>query len=498
MGEQNGSQISLVEDFKGLDIFDIDQGGTTKRVAFGQIPQGVDIEKVSQMPEIIPVNSYDITGLARQSKDGDQFQDDFIHALAGTNLSKDTSGIEAGPLSASQVSAALYAGSRGDETAMAEFQKMVAVGRKRVEVETAKRASTTLVDPTIKAIPDAIVPGTAAHEVALREEGQAVMDHKRMIYESGLGQGGQADKAVKRSKEMGLWADDVKESDTSNLFLFHEKPVDYGGFEFDDQGNLLLRPQGDYQVTDDQIDYFKTQSPEGAPIPKIGDPIAKFHRRTIHMGINGPVAPVINDGGLSAGRVVPDAHAAMFRLDDALESNPGSVDNLLAEDAMLTPPAGRPLMIPKGKFRIISKKAGVQGWTDTAGVATTVEDTAVSMGANREMFSQQTFSQGMTESENISMKRIARGKYGVDTQAHNGMIQYGMDEVDSNSFYGAEGHILSAAEIAETSRNWATTYYDSGFPIGAVKGITRTNINKEAADKLGIIIKTHADIYDTV
>lgn len=192
---QYGSdQIELVEKFKGLDIFDIDEGGKTKRVVFGNIPQGVKIESIKNMPEIVPMSPFDISGLSRQSKEGQQVAYDYAHALAATKLYSDSTGIQAGAHTASQVNALLYAGSRGDDTAMAEFQKMVEIGRQRVAVERAKLTALPglddytggpLMDPTVKVLPDHLRPGSRNYEAVKKlEGGQAQIDLQTSNYHS--------------------------------------------------------------------------------------------------------------------------------------------------------------------------------------------------------------------------------------------------------------------------------------------------------------------------
>jgi hypothetical protein len=186
-------KINLIEKFKSLDIFDIDEGGKTRRVAFGNIPPRAKIESTKDMPEIIPMSPFDISGLSRQSKEGQQVAYDYAHALAATDLYSDNTGIQAGAHTASQVNALLYAGSRGDDTAMAEFQKMVEIGKERVAVERAKLFAPPGInedtpgprmDPTIKILPRSVRPGSEEHDFILETEGQAKIDMRRQNYEN--------------------------------------------------------------------------------------------------------------------------------------------------------------------------------------------------------------------------------------------------------------------------------------------------------------------------
>ncbi len=278
------------------------------------------------------------------------------------------------------------------------------------------------------------------------------------------------------------------------MFLFHEKQLKDGNFEFDEQGNLLLRPLGDWQVDDSGIKSFNEIDParrlKQEPFVK-GDPEAKFHRRTIHFGINGPVAPVENFGGLAGGRVVEDAHAVMFRLDDLPDLNQ-SLDNLLPYDTFLTPAPGQPLVIPKGKFKVLKREAG-KDWT-MDGVETTLEDVAESMGADREKFIAQRGKRRGDLEEKVygisdGLARVAYGKYGVGAIEHSSSMQSSIDKADFKYLFGNDDEqIKSASQIVKASQNWITSFYDIGLPLGASRGEARTNINKELADKLGITI----------
>lgn len=146
------------------------------------------------MPEVVPMSPFDISGLSRQSKEGQQVAYDYAHALAATKASSNGTGIEAGPYTASQVNALLYAGSRGDDTAMAEFQKMVEIGRQTVAAERAKLTALPgpddltggpLMDPTLKILPDHLRPGSRNYEALKKlEGGQAQIDLQTSNYHS--------------------------------------------------------------------------------------------------------------------------------------------------------------------------------------------------------------------------------------------------------------------------------------------------------------------------
>ena len=492
----SGDRVELIEKFKGLDIYEYEENGIKKRIAFGRILESDTLDVTTGMPTIVPMSPYDISGLSRQSEEGRQIAYDYAHALAATRA--DDTGVDVGDYSVSQVNALLYAGFRGDETALSAFVQMVETGRRKVAVERARLTSIGSpgmlpggrVDPFIKVYPAKVTPGTAEYEILLALEGEAGVAQVKKNYESS--RGAAIDECIQTAKDIGLYAEDVTQTDTSNLFLFHEKELSMGGFETNEQGDLLLRPVGDWQTTDSGMQFFNELDPESSPFLK-GDPRAKFHRRTIHLGINGPVAPVENNGGLAGGRVVKSAIAVMVRLDDAVDANPGSVDNITSFDTFMTPPSGRPLVIPRGKYRILSKAEG-ENWSIDGG-STTVEDVAVALGADREKFAAQQFKRrgdlpDPVDGASAALSRVASGKYGAGYSGHEGTVQQGYDKF--NVGHG-EDPILTARNIASASQNWASSHYDIGIVLGQTEQVVVTTTSKESVEALGIGIVTQND-----
>lgn len=482
--------IDLVEKFKGLDVFEYDENGLKKRIVFGQILESDVLKSAGDMPSVVPMSPYDISGLSRQSEEGRKIAYDYAHALAATR--RDDTGIGMGGYTPSQVNALLYAGSRGDQAALSEFEKMVEIGRQKVAVERVRLTSAGApgmfpgdrADPFIKVYPDRVMPGTAAYEGLLAREGEAGVAQVKANYDSSTG--AYIDKYLQTAKDIGLYAQNAAETDTSNLFLLHEKEISTGDFEINEHGDLLLRPIGDWQTTDSGMESFDEQNPDLPSFTK-GDPRAKFHRRTIHLGINGPVAPVVNNGGLTGGRVVNEATAVMVRLDDVVAANPGSVDNITSYDTFLTPPSGRPLVIPKGKYKVLSKTNNE--WTVEGG-ATTIEDVAVSLGADREKFSRQQFKRrgdlpDSIEGSSAALSRVAAGKYGAGYSGHDGTVQHAYDRFHVGF---QDDPILTARNIASSSQNWASSHYDIGIVLGQTEQTATVNASKEAVDALGLEI----------
>ena len=498
VAEQSSSsdRIELVEKFKGLDIFEYEENGLKKRIVFGRILESDTLKDATDLPTVVPMSPYDISGLSRQSDEGRKIAYDYAHALAATQ--PDTTGIEVGEYGVSQVNALLYAGSRGDHKALSEFEKMVEIGRQKVAVERVRLTSLGApgtspgdrVDPFIKIYPAKVTPGTAEYEMLLSQEGEAGVAQVRANYD--ISRGADIDECIQTAKDIGLYAEDVTQTDTSNLFLFHEKELSMGDFEINENGDLLLRPVGDWQTTDSGMQYFNELDPESPKLLK-GDPKAKFHRRTIHLGINGPVAPVMNNGGLAGGRVVTSAIAVMVRLDDVVAANPGSVDNITSFDTFLTPPSGRPLVIPKGKYKVLSKTEAAN-WSIDGGT-TTVEDVAVALGADREKFAAQQFKRrgdlpDTVNGASTALSRVASGKYGAGYSGHDGTVQQNHDKF--NVGHG-EDPILTARNIASASQNWASSHYDIGIVSGQTKQVVATTTSKEAVEALGIGIVTRYD-----
>jgi hypothetical protein len=370
---------------------------------------------------------------------------------------------------------------------MAEFQKMVEIGRQRVAAERAKLyelpsdmrpSGGPLIDPLVKR------PASTANPE---------------IYAANMGK--EIDDSIATATDAGFYTDDVTQTDTSNLFLFHEKPVERGGFEFDADGNLLIRPAGDFQMTESGLQNTRERAqnigfPDVAADLTAEDPEGRVLRRTIHLGLQGPVDDVINNAGMVTGRIVPAAHAAMFKLDDAVSANPKALDNLAPFDVFMTPAPGKPLMIPKGKFKIMTRAEG-KGWVSD-GVETTVEDTAVALGADREKFKKLKFnmSAGPTQVDSerhlgTALKRVAAGKFGVSVGTHDMTTQSSRDLFTFLDRSEISSQPLGAGGIASVSQNWAASFYDNNMISGLKYQSIQTNINKEAADKLGIIVKPY-------
>lgn len=182
------------------------------------------------MPEMISPNPYDITGVSRQSKEAQSIGMDYAHAQAAA--------LELGNFTPDQVSALLYAGSRGDSSAMKQYKDLVSEGQKLVS--TAKSDPSNLDEITnlqnrlkeAQSMPD--TPETSQRKKNIIS---GIESQLRQIDAEGQQRG---------LNSLG----DATQIDTSRILLTHEKDLSFGGFDIDDQGNLHLRPLGDFEATD--------------------------------------------------------------------------------------------------------------------------------------------------------------------------------------------------------------------------------------------------------
>jgi hypothetical protein len=104
-----------------------------------------------------------------------------------------------------------------------------------------------------------------------------------------------------------------------DLFLVHETAYPP---QFDESGNVLLRPVGDYNE--------------------------RYPRTSLHFAVNHVVEGHMWRQGDGA------QHAIVVRLQDVLDQNPGSLDCLYTIDSYLSPMPGEPLVLPAAAVRTIN------------------------------------------------------------------------------------------------------------------------------------------------
>lgn len=117
------------------------------------------------------------------------------------------------------------------------------------------------------------------------------------------------------SRSGGLKTSDLNLDD---LFLIHETPYEP---QLDAEGNVLLRPTGDYNP--------------------------RLPRTSVHFTINHTAVGHMFRQGLDAN------HAVVARLSDVLERNPDSLNSLFAIDTHLSPMPGEPLVLPSRAVRVV-------------------------------------------------------------------------------------------------------------------------------------------------
>jgi hypothetical protein len=276
-----------------IEVYDV--GG--KKVAFG-IPEGHEWEQDISDVEVLPVNPYVISGLDPTSKEGRALAQDFAYAEIGRQ--------ETGSESTSEVSALLYAASRGDEDAKQKFNELVQSGREKVERQNADI--------------DKDRNETVARLKKQREE------YVQMVRQQRPDATEEEIKEITKPSQLngysGLSVDD--------LFLVHETKYEP---EYDEDGNIILRPNGDYPTVDEN----------GAPVLDSQGRVWDTYRGTLHFTINHRVA------GHDKRESPEESHVIMIPLRDVLDANPDSLDNLFGIDTFLTPPPGQPLRLPNAQ-----------------------------------------------------------------------------------------------------------------------------------------------------
>jgi len=296
-GEFKGEKTTILSD-EGLEgfrtVWEIEVWDFAgEKVMFGARP-----EVVANNPEIkdMPLNPYVISGFPESSEEGKQAASDFIYAVTYANSE--------GSLDESAfVAALLYASSRGDTEAEKTLKEMARIGRQMVE-ESRKKLQIQ------------------------REEGIRKEKEERQKWIEQVEAMDISDETKERllrpsrdSDFSGLSVDD--------LFLVHETPYEP---EVDEDGNLILRPSGDYGATMP----MGTESTGYYYIP--------LNRGTVHFALNHIVS------GHSARETPESSRAIVIPLREFIKHNPDALDNLYGVDTYASAAPGSGLVIPKGSF----------------------------------------------------------------------------------------------------------------------------------------------------
>jgi hypothetical protein len=248
------------------------------------------------------------------------------------------------------VDALLYSASRGDETARREFEALAALGERMVDVER-RGSNQWLITPTMRE--EYRSNGTMAYQLndGMRLDGMSrwrTEAHEKI--EALENQGSvNAEWATHLHREAEKWSADIGfgnrirdgisselstlEETTApstgshrtsgvgldDLFLVHETAYPP---QFDADGNVLLRPTGDYNE--------------------------RYPRTSLHFAVNHVVEGHMWRQGDGA------QHAIVVRLQDVLDQNPGTLDCLYTIDSYLSPMPGEALVLPAAAVRTIS------------------------------------------------------------------------------------------------------------------------------------------------
>ena len=274
-----------------------------EKVVFGvQERHGLDTTGI----KVIALNPYEITGLDRDSEKGQEMALDWLYANLASSAEADYRNDNR-----TEISALLYAATKGDKEAGKKFKEYAATGRamaaeKRQEALDKERQSleARLSDPRVSS------------DVKSLQERLAIS---------------------RRTKKDGSYVSNVSEKEIedakitpNNLVLvrWSEFPPEY-----DTDGNVILYPAGNYVATD---------------------------RNTVHFTLNHSVEEHMfwNDG-------TGEGYLIIVTLGDVLDANGiESLDNLYGVDTYFTPKPGEGLKIPKPKVIKVSKGENRKAITD--------------------------------------------------------------------------------------------------------------------------------------
>ena len=272
-----------------------------KKIAFGNPDLGrFTPEFNTQDVQFVPIDPYQITGLPKTSVEGQNFATTMFDAHQGMQFESP------GTKNIGQVSALTYAASRGDNIAMQELQRLADVGKQGMEA--ARRAETERI--------------LSFH----KDWSDPNYWNQKSTVQIKLGTAKDGYTEIKRP--MGI----------DDMFLVHQ--TDYAP-TFDANGNIILKPTGDYAPIDPVT---------GQPmVDKIsGKPVANYDRDNVHFTLNHLV-----EGHMWRNSPTGESYVIIVPLRDVLDANPGSLDNLYAIDTFLTPKPGEGLVIPMRSGRVV-------------------------------------------------------------------------------------------------------------------------------------------------
>lgn len=272
------------EDRKIPEVVVYDING--EKVVFGvEDRHKLDVSDVKN----IPLNPYEITGLERGTKEGDEMALKWAYAHIGSNTS-DNGSYES---NSTEMSALLYAAINGDEDARREFERYAEEGRQKLDAQR-----------------QALIDKTKQDAEKLKAD-RGFLDTLRVIKHGILYNRKKRD--TPDYTYIGEGEADKVEITTKDLVLvrWSEFPPDY-----DEDGNVVLSPAGDY---------------------------VDFDRETIHFTLNHAVEEHWGWQQRGGGYLI------MVPLSDVLDDNgTESMGNLYGVDTYFTPKPGQKLKLRKG------------------------------------------------------------------------------------------------------------------------------------------------------
>jgi DNA polymerase III epsilon subunit-like protein len=337
------------EIYDNADVYEIGD----EKVIFGAPADsqwGEDVKTVA-------INPYEISGMDMMSDEGRELAVKWTAAHAAAMMDR-----EGKPTT--YVDSLLYAGIRGDEDAMEEFERLAEIGEAAVEAERPKRYARDLND---------------SEKEAIAREG-------------------------------------LQDVSVDDLFLVHETKYD---FQKDKDGNIVIRPLGDYELTTTD-----------------GDKV-RYERDTVHFAVNHLAAGHISRQREKGTKIV------IIPLRDMLESNPDSLDTLFTVDTYLTPKPGEGLLFPSDKIRTID--------VDDGNADELVTSALRDMGA-KHIFEPGEY--GSSRGADAAVFKVAK-ELGANFGTHAGLSHSSIEKVnrkDPNTPMGVQ-YEIPANTLADLSKN---------------------------------------------
>jgi hypothetical protein len=278
-------------------VYDI--GG--EKIAFGNSDLGrFSPEFNAQDVQIIPVDPYRISGLDKTSADGQHYAELMFDAHQGLVFE------QGGAENIGKVSALTYAASRGDNVAYNELQRLAAIGKK------------SLMDKRLEAT-------------------QKILS-QNPNWENPNFWNGKEGVRVKTGQKDASGASIYRPMGIDDMFLVHQ--TNYAP-TFDANGNIILKPFGDFPNTDKATGQQMMDEVTGKPS-------ANIDRDTLHFTINHLVG-----GNYARPAPTSNSNVIIIPLRDVLNANRGSLDNLYAVDTFFTPKPGEGLVIPMQNGKVL-------------------------------------------------------------------------------------------------------------------------------------------------